>query len=84
MLDLYTNAGSKLQGSSLVTDKSLFHLENVYYIPNYHVKGHVCRTNLPSNSAFRGFGAPQSMFVMENIITVIATKLNLPPNEVSV
>lgn len=37
----------------------MFHFENSYYIPNAHVLGYSCKTNLPSNTAFRGFGGPQ-------------------------
>ena len=42
-----------------VLDRALFHVENAYHIPNLRVTGRVCRTNLPSNTAFRGFGGPQ-------------------------
>lgn len=44
------------------------HFENCYRIPNVKVSGWVCKTNLPSNTAFRGFGAPQGMFAAEHIV----------------
>lgn len=55
----------------------MFHFENAYKIPVVEVYGYVCKTNLPSNTAFRGFGGPQGMFVAENIIQQIADYLKL-------
>ena len=51
-------------------------------MPNYRVKGYLCKTNIPSNTAFRGFGAPQGMFVMETAISDVALKLNIPREKV--
>lgn len=45
-------------------------------IPNVEVMGYVCKTNIPSNTAFRGFGGPQGMFVAENMIRDVAEFLN--------
>ena len=50
----------------------MFHFENAYKVPNARVYGYACRTNLPSNTAFRGFGGPQGMFAAEHIIRHIA------------
>lgn len=55
----------------------MFHFENSYKIPVSEVYGYVCKTNLPSNTAFRGFGGPQGMFLAETIIRQIAEYLNL-------
>lgn len=55
---------------------------NVYAVPNVHTYSRVCRTNLPSNTAFRGFGAPQGMFIWQEIIERIAQELNLSPAQV--
>jgi len=63
-------------------DKSLLHIDNAYKIPHIRVTGHMCRTNTPSNTAFRGFGAPQGMFVCETIIDQIATTLKVSPTKV--
>lgn len=60
----------------------MFHYENAYYIPNTEVSGYVCKTNLPSNTAFRGFGGPQGMFGAENIIENIALKLGKSSDEI--
>lgn len=53
----------------------MFHFENAYYIPNARVHAWSCKTNLPSNTAFRGFGGPQGMFAGEHIIRDVARVL---------
>lgn len=50
----------------------MFHYENAYHIPNSFIRGYSCKTNLPSNTAFRGFGGPQGMFAAEHIIRDVA------------
>lgn len=50
----------------------MFHFENAYKIPNSSVIAYSCKTNLPSNTAFRGFGGPQGMFAGEHIIRDVA------------
>lgn len=60
----------------------MFHYENAYYIPNACVRGWACKTNLPSNTAFRGFGGPQGMFAGEHIIRDIARTLGKDPVEI--
>lgn len=64
-------------------ERAILHVENSYNIPNVRVHGYVCKTNLPSNVAFRGFGAPQSMLVGEFIIRKISEYLNKDPIEVA-
>ena len=63
-------------------ERALFHADNGYKIPNMRVRNFCCQTNTPSNTAFRGFGAPQSMFIAETWITDIADTLGLPPEKV--
>ncbi|GAA5959099.1 hypothetical protein JCM3765_006342 [Sporobolomyces pararoseus] len=73
----YANGGYSLDLSGGVVDRCLAHLDNCYYIPHVDVRGRVCKTNTVSNTAYRGFGAPQGMLVAENYIEAIAHKLNL-------
>ena len=61
----YQNAGAAADLSPAVLDRTLFHAVNSYYVPNVKATAISCRTNLPPNTAFRGFGGPQGMFVME-------------------
>ena len=60
----------------------MFHLDNSYYIPNVEFSGQVAKTNVASNTAFRGFGGPQGMLVIEEIMDRIARRLGKPPEEI--
>ena len=53
-------------------ERTLFHSENAYFIPNLIFNGTICKTNFPPNTAFRGFGGPQGMANIENVIQEIA------------
>jgi xanthine dehydrogenase molybdopterin binding subunit/xanthine dehydrogenase small subunit len=79
---LYSNGGWAMDLSEAITDRALFHLDNAYYIPAVEFRGQVAKTNLSSNTAFRGFGGPQGMVVMEEILDRIARRLGLPPETV--
>jgi xanthine dehydrogenase large subunit len=80
--DFYSNGGFSADLSLAVMERTLLHAENAYYIPNIEITGTVCRTNLPSNTAFRGFGGPQAVAAMENIIEEIAAYLGMDAYEV--
>jgi xanthine dehydrogenase molybdopterin binding subunit/xanthine dehydrogenase small subunit len=81
-VDLFSNGGWSLDLSRAITDRALFHLDNAYYIPNVEFSGRVAKTNLASNTAFRGFGGPQGMLVIEEIIDRIARTTGLAPEVV--
>ncbi len=78
-IHLWSNGGWSLDLSQAVTDRALFHLDNCYYIPSVEFRGQVAKTNLSSNTAFRGFGGPQGMLVIEEILDRIARRLGLLP-----
>nr|XP_031845832.1 xanthine dehydrogenase isoform X2 [Nomia melanderi]XP_031845840.1 xanthine dehydrogenase isoform X2 [Nomia melanderi] len=80
---IYNNAGYSKDLSLAVVERAMFHCENAYNIPVCDVYGIVCKTNLPSNTAFRGFGGPQGMFVIETIIRHIAEDLSLDPVKIA-
>ncbi|KAK3093911.1 hypothetical protein FSP39_021700 [Pinctada imbricata] len=80
--DLYSNCGNTLDLSAAVMERALFHCENAYLIPNLRVTGFLCKTNIPSNTAFRGFGGPQGMMVAETMMEQVATMINIPPHQV--
>ena len=65
-----------------VLERTMLHADNAYFIPDIDIRGRVCRTNLPSNTAFRGFGAPQAVAVMENILQEVAISLRKDAYEV--
>ena len=60
-------------------ERTLFHSTNAYFIPNVIAKAYSCKTNLPPNTAFRGFGGPQGKFVIEAAIVKAAESLGVSP-----
>ncbi len=81
-VDLYADGGWSLDLSPPVLLRAMLHVDNAYYLPHVTVRGHVVKTNKASNTAFRGFGGPQGMVVIEEIIDRIARSLDLPPEVV--
>ncbi|XP_071320852.1 aldehyde oxidase 6 isoform X2 [Trachinotus anak] len=81
-IQYYTNAGNTVDESVLVVEKILLHMDNAYNIPNLRGRAAACRTNLPSNTAFRGFGVPQSIMVVENMVNDVATVLGRPADQI--
>ena len=76
-LDYFSNGGAFADLSTAVMERSMMHSDNAYHIPNVDIRGTVCRTNLPPNTAFRGFGGPQAVALIENILQDVATTLGL-------
>jgi xanthine dehydrogenase molybdopterin binding subunit len=74
--ELNSNGGAAADLSFAIMERAMFHVDNAYYIPNLEVVGRVWKTNLPPNTALRGFGAPQAIAAIENIIDRIARILN--------
>ena len=73
----YQNGGAAADLSPAILERTLFHATNSYHIPHVHVTAHSCKTNLPPNTAFRGFGGPQGMFVIEAAIDHAAKSLGI-------
>ncbi len=73
----YQNAGAAADLSPAVMERTLFHCTNSYFIPNVTATAYSCRTNLPPNTAFRGFGGPQGMFIIESAIVHAADELGV-------
>src|SRR5688572_9528201 len=78
----YQNAGAAADLSPAVLERTLFHCTNSYYIPHVKATAYSCRTHLPPNTAFRGFGGPQGMFVIEAAIDKAAKELNVPASTI--
>ena len=76
----FQNAGAAADLSPAVLERTLFHCTNAYFVPNVTATAYSCRTNLPPNTAFRGFGGPQGMFVMESAIVHAAEQLGVDPS----
>jgi xanthine dehydrogenase small subunit len=80
--DLVSDGGWSLDLSQPVLDRALFHIDNAYYLPAVRLTGRIAKTNVASNTAFRGFGGPQGMLVIEEVMDRIARTLGLPPEMV--
>ncbi len=71
------NAGAAADLSPAIAERTLFHATNSYFVPNVKTSVYSCKTNLPPNTAFRGFGGPQGMFVIESAIAAAADNLGI-------
>lgn len=76
----YQNAGAAADLSPAVMERTLFHSTNAYFVPNVNAKAYSCKTNLPPNTAFRGFGGPQGKFAIEAAIVKAADSLGISPS----
>jgi xanthine dehydrogenase large subunit len=79
---LFSDGGAYADLSPAVMGRAMTHIDNAYFIPNADITGTICRTNFPPNTAFRGFGGPQGVATMENIIEEIAATLGRDPLEI--
>lgn len=82
MVELNSNCGAVADVSTSVLERAMLHAENCYHIENIKIIGRPCKTNLPPATAFRGFGGPQGIFAIENVIEKIAYTLGLDPFDV--
>jgi len=80
-VELYADGGWSCDLSPPVLMRAMVHVDNAYYCPDVHISGRICRTDLPSNTAFRGFGGPQGMLVGEEIVDRVARYLRLPADQ---
>ena len=78
----YQNAGAAADLSPAILERSLFHATGSYFVPNVRVTALSCRTNLPPFTAFRGFGAPQAMFVIEAAISQAAEVMGIDRRQI--
>lgn len=78
----YQNGGAAADLSPAILERTLFHVNNSYFIPNVKATAYSCKTNLAPFTAFRGFGGPQAMFVIESAITLAAEKLNIKASDI--
>ncbi|HYK61258.1 MAG TPA: xanthine dehydrogenase molybdopterin binding subunit [Bryobacteraceae bacterium] len=78
-ISLYSDGGWSLDLSEPVLSRAMFHVDNAYLLPAVEVTGYICRTHKTSQTAFRGFGGPQGMVVIEEILDQAARRLGLPP-----
>ena len=81
-MDLAGNCGYSPDLSGSIVDRAMFHSDNAYFLGNATINGHRCKTNTASNTAYRGFGGPQGMVAIEEVMDAIARSLGKDPLEV--
>ena len=81
-VNLFGDGGWSLDLSEPILGRALFHIDNAYMLPAVHAQGVICRTHKTSQTAFRGFGGPQGMLVIEEVLDRVARSLALPPDVV--
>lgn len=79
---LASRCGYSADLSAPVNDRAMAHVDNCYYLENVRIVSHRCKTHTVSNTAFRGFGGPQGMMMIEAVVDAIARELKLDPLEV--
>ncbi len=81
-IDLAGNCGYSPDLSGSIVDRAMFHSDNAYYLGDATIHGHRCKTNTASNTAYRGFGGPQGMVAIEEIMDAVSRELGKDPLEV--
>src|ERR1700758_48663 len=81
-MDFVVDGGAYTTLSSVVLSRGTIHAAGPYYWPSVRIRGKAVATNTPPHGAFRGFGAPQSLFAMERHMDRIAATVGLSPIEV--
>ncbi len=79
---LAADAGWSLDLTPGVIARALTHTDNAYWIPHFRAVGYACKTNKQSNTAFRGFGGPQGVVIMEDVLDRIARHLDRDGDDV--
>lgn len=81
-MDLAGNCGYSPDLSGSIVDRAMFHSDNAYFLGNATINGHRCKTNTASNTAYRGFGGPQGMVAIEEVMDAVSRHLGKDPLEV--
>ncbi|OFZ30449.1 MAG: hypothetical protein A2622_08580 [Bdellovibrionales bacterium RIFCSPHIGHO2_01_FULL_40_29] len=79
---LFSDGGAYADLSTSIMERAMLHSDNAYYIPHMRVVGQVCRTHFHPHTAFRGFGGPKGVAMIEKIIEEIAHALKMDPLDV--
>src|SRR5881296_2861644 len=80
-IDFAIDGGAYMTLSPVVLSRGTIHAAGPYYCPNVRVRSRAVATNHPPHGAFRGFGAPQSIFALERHMNRVAEALGLTPEE---
>ncbi|CAF1125466.1 unnamed protein product [Rotaria sordida] len=78
-IQMWSNAGCSLDLSESIMEVAMLKIDNCYQFHNIRIRGRVCKTHLPSNTAFRGYGGLQATLACETIVEHVATYLKRDP-----
>ncbi len=81
-VNLFSDGGACADLSTAIMERAMLHTDNAYFIPDFQVRGQVCRTNFHPHTAFRGFGGPKGVATIERIVEEIAHFLKMDPLDV--
>ncbi|HEX8844365.1 MAG TPA: xanthine dehydrogenase family protein molybdopterin-binding subunit [Pyrinomonadaceae bacterium] len=80
-IDFVVDGGAYATLSAVVLSRGTIHAAGPYSCPNVRIRSRAVATNVPPHGAFRGFGAPQSIFALERHLNKVARTLELSPEE---
>lgn len=80
--DILLDSGAYTTLSRVVLQRSQLHACGIYFVPNVRIRSRAVATNTPPNGAYRGFGAPQSIFAMERQMDMAAKRLDMDPLDI--
>jgi CO/xanthine dehydrogenase Mo-binding subunit len=80
-IDFVLDGGAYSTLSQVVLSRGCIHAAGPYDVENVRIHGRAMATNAPPHGAFRGFGAPQSLFALERQMDAVARRVGLPPEE---
>lgn len=78
-IELASDCGCSMDLSAAINDRAMFHVDNAYFLPAITIRSERFRTHKVSATAFRGFGGPQGMILIERVMDHIAADLGLDP-----
>jgi xanthine dehydrogenase molybdopterin binding subunit len=81
-VEVNSDAGCATDLSFAILERTMLHTDNCYYVPNFSILARAWKTNLPSNTAFRGFGGPQGMAIAETVVDRVARFLKKDAAEI--
>jgi len=81
-IELNADGGAATDLSFAILERAMLHADNSYYIANFSVTGAIWKTNLPPNTAMRGFGGPQGTAAIETVVDRVARFLRKDPAEI--
>ena len=80
-IEFIIDGGAYCTLSPVVLSRGTIHAAGPYFCPNVRIRSRAVATNVPPHGAFRGFGAPQSIFALERQLDKVAKTLGLTPDE---